>query len=402
MKILVLNCGSSSVKYQFISMTAEKVLAKGLVERIGTNHAVLTHYFEDGKNIKLVSDVADHSKAIEMVINTLLNNDYGVMKDKSEIRAVGHRVVHGGEKFAASVLITSEVKDKIHECIELAPLHNPHNFRGINACEELLPGVPQVAVFDTSFHQTMPMPSYIYAIPYSEYQVNNIRRYGFHGTSHRYVAERAAKLLKKKPENVKLITCHLGNGCSITAIKNGKSFDTSMGFTPLEGLVMGTRCGDIDPAIIFHIASKQGLSISDLDNLLNKHSGLDGISGISNDMREILKQMDTGNERAKLAADVFCYRLKKYICSYYGVMNGADAIVFTAGIGENAAAIRELSCSDLECIGVKLDHAKNKTAVGGYEGFISTKASKTKVLVIPTNEEIIIARDTKQIVERMK
>ncbi len=401
MKILVLNCGSSSVKYQFISMTTERVLAKGQVERVGTDHAVLTHCFEDGKNIKSVSDIPDHAKAIELVINTLIHADYGVIPDKSEIRAVGHRVVHGGEKFATSVLITEEVKDKIRECIDLAPLHNPHNFRGINACAELLPGIPQVAVFDTAFHQSMPMISFLYALPYSEYQLNNIRRYGFHGTSHRYVSERAAKILKKKYETLNLITCHMGNGCSITAIKNGKSFDTSMGYTPLEGLVMGTRCGDIDPAIIFTMASKQGLSISEIDNLLNKHSGLDGISGISNDMREILKQMEAGNERAKLAVDIFCYRLKKYICAYYGAMGGADAIIFTAGIGENAAPIRELACENLECIGVKIDKTKNKSMIG-QEGLISTKSAKTKVLVIPTNEEIIIARDTRYIVERLK
>ncbi|MDD5131905.1 MAG: acetate kinase [bacterium] len=400
MKILVLNCGSSSIKYQFISMTTEKVLAKGQIERIGTNHAVLTHYFEDGKSAKVVSDIPDHNKAIEVVISTLTNTDYGVIKDKQEIKAVGHRVVHGGEKFASSVFITSEVKDKIHDCIELAPLHNPHNFRGINACAELLPGVPQVAVFDTAFHQTMPAQSYLYALPYSEYQIHNIRRYGFHGTSHRYVSERAAKLMKTRPDQIKVITCHLGNGCSISAIDKGKSVDTSMGFTPLEGLVMGTRCGDIDPAIIFHIASKQGLSVSEIDNLLNKHSGLDGISGISNDMREILKQMNAGNERAKLAVDIFCYRLKKYICSYYGVMNGADALIFTAGIGENADQIREITCSGLDCIGIKLDAAKNKNA-NRTEALISARSSKMDVFVIPTNEELIIARDTKKIVENM-
>ncbi len=400
MKILVLNCGSSSIKYQFISMTTEKVLAKGQVERIGTNHAVLTHFFEDGKSAKVVSDIPDHNKAIEVVISTLTNTDYGVIRDKQEIKAIGHRVVHGGEKFASSVFITDEVKDKIHDCIELAPLHNPHNFRGINACAELLPGVPQVAVFDTAFHQTMPPHSYLYALPYSEYQVHNIRRYGFHGTSHRYVSERAAKLLKTKPDQIKVITCHLGNGCSISAIDKGKSVDTSMGFTPLEGLVMGTRCGDIDPAIMFYIASKQGLSVSEIDNLLNKHSGLDGISGISNDMREILKQMNAGNERAKLAVDIFCYRLKKYICAYYGVMNGADALIFTAGIGENADQIREITCTGLECIGIKLDAAKNKNTIG-TEALISGKSSKIDVFVIPTNEELIIARDTRKIVDTM-
>lgn len=400
MKILVLNCGSSSIKYQFISMTTEKVLAKGQIERIGTNQAVLTHYFEDGKSAKVVSDIPDHNKAIEVVISTLINADYGVIRDKQEIKAIGHRVVHGGEKFASSVFITNEVKDKIHDCIELAPLHNPHNFRGINACGELLPGVPQVAVFDTAFHQTMPAQSYLYALPYSEYQVHNIRRYGFHGTSHRYVSERAAKLMKTRTDQIKVITCHLGNGCSISAIDKGKSVDTSMGFTPLEGLVMGTRCGDIDPAIIFYIASKQGLSVSEIDNLLNKHSGLDGISGISNDMREILKQMNAGNDRAKLAVDIFCYRLKKYISSYYGIMNGADALIFTAGIGENADQIREITCTGLECIGIKIDTAKNKNA-NGTETLISAKSSKMDIFVIPTNEELIIARDTKKIVDNM-
>lgn len=401
MKILVLNCGSSSVKYQLIKMTAEKVMTKGVVERIGTNQAVLTHYFEDGRNVKLVSDIPDHSRAIELVINTLMNSDYGVIKEKQEIKAVGHRVVHGGQNFATSVLINNEVKEKIHECIDLAPLHNPHNFRGINACEELLPGVPQVAVFDTAFHQTMPIHSFLYAIPYSEYQIQNIRRYGFHGTSHRYVSERAATFLKKEYEKLKIITCHLGNGCSITAVDQGKSVDTSMGFTPLEGLVMGTRCGDIDPAIVFYLASKQGLSLSEIDNLLNKHSGLDGISGISNDMREILKQMNAGNERAKLAVNIFCYRLKKYISAYYGVMGGADVLVFTAGIGENAFPVRELACADLDCLGIKIDSRRNEKTIG-QEGVISSNSSKVKVLVIPTNEEIIIARDTKKIVKNLE
>jgi acetate kinase len=399
MKILVLNCGSSSVKYQLITIENETVLAKGIVERIGMHNGILSHYSHDKKDLKKVMEVLSHDEAIKIVIETLLDAEYGVLKDKTEISAVGHRVVHGGEKFAASIMVNEEVKADIKECFDLAPLHNQHNFRGIEAIEKLLPGIPQVAVFDTSFHQTMPPHAFIYALPYAEYQKYGIRRYGFHGTSHRYVAEKAAKFVNKPLETLKMITCHLGNGCSITAIDQGRSLDTSMGFTPLEGLVMGTRCGDIDPAIVIHIMSKAGLSLSETDSLLNKHSGLDGISGISNDMREIIQQVEAGNERAQLALEIFTYRLKKYIASYAGAMGGADIIVFTAGIGENAPVVREKSCHNLEFMGIKIDKEKNANTIA-QEGEISHSSSKVKILCIPTNEELIIARDTAAMIKK--
>ncbi len=400
MKVLVLNCGSSSVKYQLIRTANECVIAKGMIERIGMHNSILSHHPHDKNDIKKVLEVLNHDKAIKVMIDTLLHPEYGVINNKTEIVAVGHRVVHGGEKFATSILITEEVKKDIKDCFDLAPLHNPHNFVGIEAIEKLLPGIPQVAVFDTSFHQTMPPHSYIYALPYAEYQRYGIRRYGFHGTSHRYVAERCAELLNQPLKKLKIITCHLGNGCSITAIDKGISVDTSMGFTPLEGLVMGTRCGDIDPAIVIHIMSKAELSLNEIDSLLNKHSGLDGISGISNDMREIIQQADTGNKRAQLALDIFTYRLKKYIAAYAGAMGGIDIIIFTAGIGENVPRVREKSCQNLEFIGIKIDKNKNDNTIG-REGEISESLSKVKVFCIPTNEELIIARDTAKIIKKM-
>lgn len=398
MKILVLNCGSSSVRYKLIKIDDESIIARGKIERIGMHNSILSHHPSDRKDIKKVMEVLDHNKAIEVLINTLLDPEYGVIKDKAEIAAIGHRVVHGGEKFAKSSLITDEVKADIKDCFDLAPLHNHHNFSGIEAIEKFLPGIPQVAVFDTSFHQTMPAHSYIYALPYAEYKKYGIRRYGFHGTSHRYVAERSAELVKKSLDELKIITCHLGNGCSITAIDKGKSVDTSMGFTPLEGLVMGTRCGDIDPAIVIHILSKAGLSLSEVDALLNKHSGLDGISGISNDMREIIHEVDAGNKRAQLALDIFTYRLKKYIAAYAGAMGGVDIIVFTAGIGENVPRVREQSCQGLEFMGMKIDKNKNEQTIAKL-GEVSDSSSKVKIFCIPTNEELIIARDTARIIK---
>ncbi|MFH1784750.1 MAG: acetate kinase [bacterium] len=401
MKVLVLNCGSSSVKYKLKKMEDESIIASGKVERIGMHNSILTHHPSDKKDIKKVMEVLTHDKAIQVVIDVLLDEEHGVIKDKSEITAVGQRVVHGGEKFAESSLVTEEVKADIKECFDLAPLHNHHNFRGIEAIERLLPGVPQVAVFDTSFHQTMPPHSYIYALPYAEYQKYGIRRYGFHGTSHRYVSEQAAKFMKKSLGDMKLITCHLGNGCSITAIDKGRSVDTSMGFTPLEGLVMGTRCGDLDPAIVIHILTKAGLSISEVDAMLNKHSGLDGISGISNDMREIMQEVDRGNKRAQLALDIFTYRLKKYIAAYAGAMGGVDAIVFTAGIGENVPRVREQSCSGLEFMGIKIDKEKNNETIS-KQGEIGDSSFKVRIFCIPTNEELIIARDTASIIKQME
>lgn len=400
MKVLVLNCGSSSVKYQFISTEDRKVLAKGVIERIGSSSAILTHERFDGDKIKITGEILDHDLAIEYVIAVLLSKNHGVIKNKSEIDAVGHRVVHGGEDFSGSVLITDSVIDTLRENIELAPLHNPPNLKGILACKKHLPGIPQVGVFDTAFHQKMPPKAYIYGIPYLLYKRYKIRRYGFHGTSHLFVSRRAAELMNKPYESLKLITCHLGNGCSIAAIDKGISIDTSMGFTPLEGLLMGTRCGDLDPSIPLHVMSKEDLTLAEINTMLNKHSGLIGISGISNDMREIIKSMNEGNERAKLAFEVFCYRLKKYIGAYTAALGGLDAIVFTGGIGENSVEVRKETLSNLEYLGIELDEEKNNLTKG--ERIISKSDSRVKVFVIPTNEELVIALDTAQIVAEVK
>jgi acetate kinase len=399
MKVLVLNSGSSSVKYQFIETLTREVLAKGQVERIGMDDAVLTHIRADGDTVKISAEILDHNMAIEYVIAVLLSKNHGVIKDKSEIEAVGHRVVHGGEVFSGSVLITDEVIEEIRENIELAPLHNPHNLRGILACKRLLPNTPQVAVFDTAFHQKMPEYAFIYGLPYELYKRYKIRRYGFHGTSHRYVSKRASEILGIPLEKLKIITAHLGNGCSMSAVKFGVSVDTSMGFTPLEGLLMGTRSGDIDPAVVIYLMSKEGLTMAEINALLNKHSGLLGISGVSSDMREIIKEMKNGNPRAKLAFEVFCYRVKKYIGAYSAVMGGVDAIVFTAGIGENSPDVRKKVCEDLEYLGIKIDDEKNNSPE--KEKIITTNDSKVKVLVIPTNEELVIALDTAEIVSKM-
>lgn len=400
MKVLVLNCGSSSVKYQFISTGDKKVLAKGLIERIGSSSAILTHERFDGDKIKITGEILDHDLAIEYVIAVLLSKNHGVIKNKSEIDAVGHRVVHGGEDFSGSVLITDSVINTLRENIELAPLHNPPNLKGILACKKHLPGIPQVGVFDTAFHQKMPPKAYIYGIPYLLYKRYKIRRYGFHGTSHLFVSRRAAELMNKPYESLKIITCHLGNGCSIAAIDKGLSIDTSMGFTPLEGLLMGTRTGDLDPSIPLHVMSKEGLTLAEINTMLNKHSGLMGISGISNDMREIIKSMNEGNERAKLAFEVFCYRLKKYIGAYTAALGGLDAIVFTGGIGENSVEVRKETLSNLEYLGIELDEERNNLKNG--ERIISKSHSRVKVFVIPTNEELVIALDTAQIVSEVK
>jgi acetate kinase len=401
MKILVLNSGSSSVKYQLLDMPDGKRLASGDVTRIGMSAAVLAHKAYDRPEVKISGEILDHIQAIEFVVTMLLSPNHGVIKDKSEIKAIGHRVVHGGETFTDSALVDDQIISKIRECIELAPLHNPHNLRGINACIKILPNVPQVAVFDTALYSKMPKYAYIYALPYILYKKYQIRRYGFHGMSHFYVARRASQILNCPKENLKIITVHLGNGCSISAHKNGVSIDTSMGFTPLEGLMMGTRCGDIDPAIILNVMGREELSLHEANTLLNKHSGLQGVSGVSSDMRDILSGADGGNELAKLALDIYCYRIRKYIGSYAAAMGGLDCLVFTAGVGENSPKVRELSCLDLQFLGVELDSARNSDAVK-KESIISTNKSRVSVLAIPTNEELIIAEDTYKIVFKDK
>ncbi len=364
MKVLVLNCGSSSIKYQFIDTTSKIALAKGMVERIGMTSAILTHQPHDREKIKIVGEILDHTIAIEYVIAVLLSPNHGVIKDKKEIDAVGHRVVHGGETFSGSVLITDQVMKALKDNIELAPLHNPPNIKGIQATKEHLPNTPQVGVFDTAFHVKMPPRAYLYGIPYELYKKYKIRRYGFHGTSHRYVSERAASILGKPIEQLKIITAHLGNGCSMAAVDGGRSIDTTMGFTPLEGLIMGTRSGDLDSSVILYIMAKEGLSLSEANTLLNKHSGLIGISGESSDMREIEEAVGEGNKKAKYAFDVFTYRIKKYVGAYTAAMGGLDALVFTGGIGENSIAVRKDVCTNMEFLGIKFDELANQNVKG--------------------------------------
>ena len=396
MKILVINCGSSSLKYQLIDMQNEEVIAKGLAERIGIEGSVLKHQPKDSEKITIERPMPTHKEALQTLVDALTDKNYGVIKNMSEVSAVGHRVVHAGEKFAYSVVLNEDVMDALKECIEVAPLHNPPNIIGIEACRQIMPNVPMVGVFDTAFHQTMPKEAYIYAIPYEFYEKYKIRRYGFHGTSHKYVSERAAEMLGKPISELKLITCHLGNGASIAAVKNGKSVETSMGFTPLEGLAMGTRCGDIDPAIVKYLTEKENLSAAEVDQILNKKSGVLGISGVSSDFRDIEEAVDNGNERAKLALNVFVHKVKKYIGSYVAVMNGVDAIIFTAGLGENSIDIRREICKDMSFLGIELDDAKNN--VRGKETELSKDGSKVKILLVPTNEELMIARDTKKLI----
>jgi acetate kinase len=398
MKILVLNCGSSSVKYQLIDIDKNYALAKGLVSRIGMSDAVLTHKPHDRQEVKISGEIIDHIVAIEYVISILLSPNHGVIKDKSEISAVGHRVVHGGEKFPESVLITPEVMVELRNCIELAPLHNPHNIRGINACQKILLNIPQVAVFDTAFHQQMPKYAYIYGLPYILYKKYSIRRYGFHGTSHFYVSNRASELMKKPLKELKLITCHLGNGASMAAVDRGVSVDTSMGFTPLEGLLMGTRCGDLDPAVILHIMAREELSLQEANTLLNKHSGIQGISGQSSDMRDIIQEAKEGHANSKLALEIYCYRIKKYIGAYAAAMGGLDCLVFTAGVGENSPLIRAKCCEGLEFLGIEIDEDRNEEAVG-IEALISKDKTRVKVLAIPTNEELVIAQETQKVID---
>nr|WP_294574104.1 acetate kinase [uncultured Romboutsia sp.] len=398
MKILVLNCGSSSLKYQLIDMSNEEVLCVGLVERIGIEGSILKQE-KDGVEGKLIVEqpMKNHQDAIKLVLDAVVDPQYGGVKDIKEVEAVGHRVVHGGEKFAGSVLITDEVKAALEECIELAPLHNPANIMGIEACEAILPGVPMVGVFDTAFHQTMPKSSYLYGLPHELYTKYGVRRYGFHGTSHRYVSQRAAEMLGKNIEDCKIITCHLGNGASVAAIDGGKSVDTSMGFTPLEGLIMGTRCGDIDAAILPFLMEKEGLDAKGLSDLMNKKSGVYGMTGISSDFRDIEDAAAQNNELAQIALESYAKKVKKYIGSYAAEMNGVDAVVFTAGVGENGIDMRADIMANMDFLGMKLDEEANK--VRGKERVISTEDSKVKILLIPTNEELMIARDTLELVK---
>ena len=397
MKILVINCGSSSLKYQLINMENEESLALGLVERIGIEGSKLTQKVNGEKYI-IEEPMKDHTDAIRLVIAALIDAKHGVIKELSEIGAVGHRFVHGGEKYAQSVIINDEVMKSLEECTKLAPLHNPANIIGINACSKLMPSTPMVAVFDTAFHQTMPEVAYIYPLPYELYTDNGIRKYGFHGTSHKYVSDKAAQMMGKDIKDLKLITCHLGNGGSITAVKNGESVETSMGFTPLEGIAMGTRCGSIDPAILTFIMKELNLTIDEANDLMNKKSGVLGISGVSSDFRDIEDAAwKEGNHRAQLALDIFSYKVKKFIGSYAAVMGGVDAIVFTAGLGENSPETRESICTGLEFLGAVLDKSKNK--VRGKDAELSTDDSKTKIFVIPTNEELVIARDTQALIK---
>lgn len=399
MNILVLNSGSSSIKYQFIDADKKNLLAKGMVDRIGLSEAVLVHKPFDRDEIKISGEIIDHSVAIEYVISILLSKNHGVIKNKDEIHAVGHRYVHGGEEFSESTLITNDIIKKLRNCIEYAPLHNPHNMRGIQACMTILPGIPQVAVFDTAFHHKMPDYAYIYGIPYVLYKRYGIRRFGFHGTSHHYVSQRAVVMMEMDIKELRMITCHLGNGCSAAAISGGISIDTTMGFTPLEGLLMGTRSGDMDPAVVLYIISREELTLHEATTLLNKHSGLLGISGVSSDMRELEEEYKKGNSRAQLAINAFAYRLKKYIGAYAAAMGGLDAVVFTGGIGENSAFIRKLSLDNLGFFGVQLDEEKNN-AKSKSERDISTDDSPVRILVIPTNEELVIAQETSRLISR--
>lgn len=398
MNILVINCGSSSLKYQLFNMTDESVLAKGIVEKIGLNGSFIKNERNDGDKITLNGNIFDHQQGIEYVLGILLSEAHGSIKNLEEIQAVGHRVVHGAESFKSSVRITDEVVAKMEEVVELAPLHNPPNLKGIYAVTNLLPHVPQAGVFDTAFHQTMKPESFLYAIPYSLYKKHGIRRYGFHGASHRYVSGRVAELMGKKIEDLKIITCHLGNGASITAIKGGKSVDTSMGLTPVEGLMMGTRSGDLDAGAITYIMNKEDIGVSQINSLVNKHSGVLGISGVSSDMREVETAAAEGNERAILALRMYEYRIRKYIGAYAAAMGGVDVVVFTGGIGENAVDTRANVARDFEYMGLEFDAEKNK-GLRGKEACISKDQSKVKVWVVPTNEELVIARDTYKIVK---
>ena len=398
MNILVINCGSSSLKYQLIDSDSEKVLAKGLCERIGINGSAITHQPAGGEKVTTEVEMSNHTAAVKYVIEKLVDKEVGVVSSLDEIGAVGHRIVHGGEKFASSVVIDDEVIKAVEECNDLAPLHNPANLIGINSCKEIMPGVPMVAVFDTAFHQTMPKKAYLYGLPYEYYEDYKIRRYGFHGTSHDFVSNRAAEILGKKREDLKTIVCHLGNGASVSAVQNGKCVDTSMGLTPLEGLIMGTRSGDLDPAIISFIADKKGISADEVIDVCNKESGVLGLSGgLSSDFRDLGNAAEEGNEKAKAALETWSYRVAKYVGAYAAAMNGVDVIAFTAGVGENNFAAREMVCEYFGYLGVTIDKEANK--IRGEEVIISTPDSRTTVMIVPTDEELAIARETVRLVK---
>lgn len=399
MKILVLNCGSSSIKYKLFDMTTKEILAQGGIEKIGLKGSFLKLTLPNGEKVILNKDIPEHTVGVEFIFQTLTSEQYGALKSLKELDAVGHRIVHGGERFSESVILNKEALDAITACNDLAPLHNPANLKGVAAVSALLPGLPQVGVFDTAFHQTMPDYAYMYAIPYELYEKYGIRRYGFHGTSHRYVSKRVCEFLGIQPEGTRIITCHVGNGGSVSAIKDGKCIDTSMGLTPLEGLMMGTRSGDIDAGAVTFIMEKEGLNATGVSNLLNKKSGLLGVSGVSSDMREIQAAVDAGNAKANLAQTMYYYRIKKYIGTYAAVLGGVDVIVFTGGVGENKDDSRERACEGLEFMGVKLDKELNKT-IHGEEAVISTPDSKVKVVVIPTDEELMIATDTMTLLQK--
>ena len=392
MKVLVINCGSSSLKYQLFDMTDESVLAKGLVERIGIEGSRIKHTKTGQDTVIKNMPIPDHKVGIKATLDALLDKDHGALGSLDELHAAGHRVVHGGEKFSSSVVVNKEVLEAIEECVPLAPLHNPANLMGIKAMMELLPETPQVAVFDTAFHQTMPKHAYMYGVPYHYYEEYKTRRYGFHGTSHYYVAYRAAEILGKPVEDLKIVTCHLGNGSSITAVDGGKSVDTSLGFGTVPGVIMGTRCGEIDPTVVLYLMEKENLDTKLMSHILHKESGILGISGISSDMRDVEEAAEGGNERAKLALDMLCYGIRKHIGAYAAAMNGLDAIVFTAGIGENSSLVREKVLEELSFLGIKVDYEKNKSR--GKEVIISTEDSKVVAMVVPTNEELVIAKDT--------
>ena len=392
MIIFVVNCGSSSIKYQLLNMNGEQVLAKGLIERIGMEGSVLKHTPTGKYTVDISAEIPDHSVGIQMALDALTNEEYGVIDSMDEIDAVGHRVVHGGERFTDSVLISDDVLNGIEACAEIAPLHNPPNLYGIKACMRLMYNTPQVAVFDTAFHQTMPKVAYLYGLPYEMYVKYGLRRYGFHGTSHKYVAQQAAEMMGEHMSDLRFITCHLGNGASIAAIKYGKSIDTSMGYTPLEGLVMGTRSGEIDPAIIPFLMEKENMNAQQIDDYLNRRSGILGISGLSSDFRDLESAANRGDERSQLAIDIFAYKVKKYIGGYVAAMGGVDAIIFTAGLGENSPFMRDKICNGLEYLGTRIDPELNK--LRGKQMEISIKRARVKIFVIPTNEELVIARDT--------
>jgi acetate kinase len=400
MKVLVINCGSSSLKYQLIDMSDEQSLAQGLVERIGINGSILTQKVEGKDKYVVETSLKDHQDAIELVLKSLVDEKYGVIKSMDEISAVGHRVVHGGEKYATSVVLNEEVINNLDEFTKLAPLHNPPNIIGINACKALMPKTPMVAVFDTAFHQTMPEKAFMYPLPYELYKEDHIRRYGFHGTSHKYVAGEVAKWMNKDVETLKTITCHIGNGVSVTAVDGGKSVDTTMGFTPLDGIIMGSRSGSIDPAIVAYLVNEKGYSIDEVNDILNKKSGVLGVSGIGTDFRDIRSAVENDNDpRALLAMDIFGYQIKKQIGAYAAVMGGVDAIVFTAGIGEHAPEIRSRALTNMEFLGIEIDLEKNESHNIGDGMEISTEASKVKVVVIPTNEELMIAKETLELIK---